>query len=1051
MTVRFFLIVFLLGLKLGHAQLYEVTRYADDNGLPSRIVHDVVQDSLGYLWVAGNNGLYKFDGSTFHSYYAKLNDTSGLRSNKVNKLIASKDQRLWIGTPSGLHVLERDSIRYVSLASRKRENQNHVITLFEDSRGAIWVGTYEGFFRIDPISNTASEFPEIQNVAQEAASVWGVSEDSEGNIWIGRGDASPLIYDPQTGTFRLVKVLLEMSEIPEDLILFEFVEFEPGLFLIESSNGLLKGVLQGDNKLIVDYFYTPEGKPASTNFIYKVLVDSQGSIWTATWKYYCRKFVLKDGFLVEVALQGTKDFDKMSNFSRSVFEDAQKNIWMPNSNGLFKFSKAGDRISVFPPPHLENCLENVSIYSILEDKKNRFWINTPSHLYRINKRDILEGKCPTKYLAFDDEKFQLARDMIIDSQNRLWISGQGGISISQLDFNDEPGPFFHLNVPKGLPHLWSYEVLEENPQTFWVGNYHRLLKITFEEDNFRAPKITTFDSSPDRADALINSYSLQLAKDRNGKLWVGTFSGLSKLQSEEDGGHFKNYSSVFGKADHLSNNSIKRIFVDSQGRIWIGTQEGLNLYQETDDSFLQFGRQEGLPSEYILGIAEDSQGYLWVTTTNGVFRGIYNASMQGFVHIEYFHTKDGLADNISNRNALYIDKEDNVFIGSSKGISVLNPLKAVQEARPFHLGVTTLECIQQKETGFVSILDRMKDETLHLSYYENSIRLQYSVLDFTQPKFNQYRHKFLPLNEDWIYTGNDSKLTYYNLPPGSYELILDGQNNQGIWKETPIKLTLFIAPPFWKSDWALTVYVVFGLALIVMLYMLRIRKRVRELEQETRLEKALIRERELLRNQNAADFHDELGSKVTKLSMYLTLVERNLQENADTASWLGKMRDTIKELSGSFRDLLWVIDPQKDTLGDTIIRLRDFGEDLFQTTETNFRCSGFQDILLAVNIDPQTKKQLIMVFKEAMHNCAKHAEASEVILNVSLTDNLAMMQLLDNGKGFLPNAVDEGRGLRNMKLRCLRIGALLTVESSNGSTKIQVSAIPILETRNALQ
>ena len=156
--------------------------------------------------------------------------------------------------------------------------------------------------------------------------------------------------------------------------------------------------------------------------------------------------------------------------------------------------------------------------------------------------------------------------------------------------------WFHLNVPKGLPALICRKGLgKENPKHFWVGNYHRLLKITFWRNNFRAPQDNHFfDSNPDRADALINSYSLQLAKDRNGQLWVKHFLSSPNCNLEEDGGHFKNYSVFLEKADHLSNNSIKQFFVDSQDRILDWNAKGLNLYQETDDSFCN-GRQEGCP------------------------------------------------------------------------------------------------------------------------------------------------------------------------------------------------------------------------------------------------------------------------------------------------------------------------------------------------------------------------------------------------------------------------------------------------------------------------
>lgn len=1029
-------------------QLYEVTRYADNNGLPSRIVHDVDQDSEGYLWVAGNNGLYKFDGQNFHAYYAVLNDTTGLRNNRINTLLADRDDRIWIGTPKGLHVMKEGEIRYVPLENNSSDSQEHITSIFEDDEKNIWIGTYDGFYRIAYLDGRVDNFAEHLLWNEKKSTVWGFSQDKAGNVWICRAAYPPLLLPKGSSTFTELSLNIEDKDLPDDLTMFNYIEYDTGHFLVESPLGLLQGSYDLDSTFTIKKYRTTGNKPLETFHINKAVIDSEGAIWIATWRNYYKKFLYKDGLLEEQEVIGMKDFNEMSGFARSIFEDSQQNLWMPNSNGLFKFSKTSGQVTVFPPPHRPDCMDNISVYSIIEDKAGRLWINTPTHLYRIDKQDILNNKCPEKYLSYMNPHFQLSRDMFIDSSDRLWISGQGGISVTQLDEDHEPGEFIHYTPKDGLPHLWSFEMLEEDPNTFWTTNYHTLLKITLEGGDMRKPVFTRYNSDAERTDALVNSYTIQLEKDKDGSLWIGTFSGLSKMISEEGEGSFRNYTTSFGKADHLSNNSVKKIFRDSKDRLWIGTQTGLNLYNEETDSFVQLGRPQGLPSEYILGIDEDSEGHLWITTTNGVFKGIYNESMKSFVHIEYFTGKDGLADNISNRNAIYIDADDKVFIGSSKGISVLNNTDAQIDLRNYNLSITTLESIQKKESGFVSILKELHNNELELAAKENSIRLQYAVLDFTNPEFNQYRHKFLPLNEDWIDTGNSSELTYYNLSPGTYELILDGHNNQGIWSSEPLKISIVIAPPFWKSTWAFALYALLALGIIRMIYLMRIRKRMQELEQETRLEKALIHEREQMRNENAADFHDELGSKVTKISMFLTLAERTLEDEKDPRNWFGKMRENIKDLSGSFRDLLWVIDPQKDSLGDAFLRLKDFGDDLFGTSDTRFSTVGFSEKLSSIKLDPQTKKQVVLIFKEAMHNCAKYAESSLVELKIKHTNDFSSLILTDNGIGFNVNRQGKGRGLINMKQRAEKIGGKLSISSGDEGTQVSLENIPHLREVN---
>lgn len=1043
--MRFFKIVLLWFVAIPcFGQFYEATRYADDNGLPSRIVRGVDQGPDGFLWVAGNNGLYKFDGQQFHAYYSILKDTVGLRDNKINTLVAATDGRIWIGTPKGLHVLEGETISYLELTSDASDVQNHIIELFEDSKGNIWVGSYNGLFVIEE-DDTIVNFNLNNNELLNEKPIWGVTEDKIGRIWVARSRNRPLIIDPKTYHLKELTFEIEGALEEKDINAFSYIEYNDSLILVSSGSGILKGRFKNDSTLTIQKFKDENGNQLGGHFMYQTIVDSEGVIWGSTWRNYFKKYAVENGNLVPLEVVSKNGLLGMTAFVRSVYEDSQKNIWLPNSNGLFKLSETQNLISVFPPRHLEDCSEiSLSVYAITEDDGKHLWISSPYNLYRFDKEDILENRCPTYYLNFTDTQFHLARDLFIDSSNRLWVSGENGLSIAQLDENYEPGPFYHFSATNGLPHNWTTAVLEESPNKFWVGNYHRLMKIEFPNGVIESARFTEYDSSRERDDALVNSYVLDLEKDKNGALWIGTFSGVSRLISEEGEGTFENYISAFGEADQLSNNAIKNVFKDSKGRLWIGTQTGLNLYVEETNNFIQFGRQDGLPSEYILAIDEDLEGRLRIATTSGLFTAIYNESMQAFVHIQYITARDGLADNITNKNALYIDAHDNIFVGSSKGLSVLGNSEASVVARPFNLGLTTLEGIQKNEQGFVSIKNRIEHGQIELSHFENSIQIGYAVLDFTDPTYNQYRHKFLPITDDWIETGGKSELNFYNLSPGEYELVLDGSNNQGMWSNTPLRLKVIVHPPFWKSGWAMALYVLLLLGIVRLFYILRIRKRVRELEQETRLEKALVREREQLRNENAADFHDELGSKVTKISMFLTLAERTLDEQKDPSNWFGKMRENIKDLSSSFRDLLWVIDPHKDSLSDAFLRLKDFGEDLFSSTKAHYSTSGYSEGLEDTMLDPQTKKQVVLIFKEAMHNCAKYSESTLVELTVENTDGFASIRLKDNGKGFNVHRQSKGRGLTNMKNRSDKIGGHLSIVSGEEGTMVVLNQIPHL-------
>ena len=1037
------LIVLLFTISKGFGQLYKVTRYADDNGLPSRIVRDVMQDNDGFIWVAGNNGLYKFDGQEFTPFLASLKDTIGLRDNKITALVQTSDNKIWIGTPRGLHILENNQIKHVKLIDNPNDNQQYVLNLFEDKNKNLWVGTYGGLFLMQDLEKIVHFLPEEVDPSIAEAVIWGVTGDSHGRVWISGHDGPYILKEGEAYYFEKLNIDLKDGVSQKETNFFKYIHYNDSLFLVESSKGLLKGTIENDSTITISKFRNTNGNYIENHSVERTIIDYENNIWVGTTKNRFKKFKLIEGQLLETEIISKNGFFGMSGNVKSIFEDAQQNIWMANTNGLYKLSKDFGEISSFPPRYIENCLKDLyGIYAMIEDKGGHLWITTPEKLYRFKKSNLLEGKCPEDYLVFEDENMQLSRNLLIDSQNRLWIGADGGLFVTQLDQNFNPGKFIRYTKANGLPHNQSFDIYEENKNNFWIGNCEALIKLTLKNGDLNHPEIKVFTDDIDQPDDLVNSHVNEIEVDNEGQLWLGTFSGVSRLMDESAEGKFANYTSTYGSFNRLSNNSIKKIFRDSQNRIWIATQRGLNLYDAGKDEFIQFGNAEGLPSEYVLGIQEDSNQFLWIATTNGVVKTKYNDQNQSFSELQHFTSQSGLIDNIPYRNSIFIDSNDNVFLGSRDGLSIFKSFTGAREKRNFNLAITDIESIQKKKKGFVSINSRINDYEITLSHLENSIKVSYAVLDFTNTKHNAYRHKFLPLNEDWVETGAISELTYYSLAPGDYELILDGSNNQGKWSENPIKLKLSISPPYWKSNLA---YILYGLLIAGLLrisYLMRIRKRIQELERKIKLDKAILNERELLRQENAQDFHDELGSKLTKASLFLTLAERSLKQQEDPTRWFVKIRNNIKELSGSFRDLLWVIDPQKDSLGDTFLRLKDFGEDLFNATEVDFRTSGYKEEQAQIMLDSQTKKQVILIFKEAINNCTKYANCNQILLKLTSNDEGLTIELNDNGKGFNVKSKSKGRGLKNMAERAKKIGANINITSNGSGTTISLERIP---------
>ena len=1026
-----------------YSQVYETSRYADHNGLPSRIVHDVIQDKEGLIWVGGNNGLFRFDGKHFEAFKANLKDTLGLRNNRINTLMQSADGKIWLGTPMGLHTMEAGEISYVELIKDPEESHLYILSIFEDRQNRIWVGTYNGVFLIEPGNSPIHFLREGQagNLSNEA--IWHITQDNQHRIWVST-NSGPYVMD--SSKYEFIPITLEYDQdLPvEDYKFFQNWHLNDSTMLLGTSNGLLQGKRIGEDKLIIEHLRNVQDAHIAEYYIDEFLVANDGSIYLATWKNGFKKIISRPEAHEEVEMISRNGWQDMSGEVKGVFEDKQGNIWVANTNGLYKVSEPTNEVLTFPPRHYNDCLEDFyGIYGILQDKKGYFWITTPRALFRFSVHDLYSGSCPKEYLHFSDEDMFRARDLFIDSNNRLWIGSTNGLFVTQLDAEQNPSDFIKYTTVNGLPHNWCYEMEQIDENNYWLANYAGFVKVTLEDGNLRNPVFSVYVHDDDLPESLVNSQVYDVEMDADGHVWAGTFSGVSRLVNEFGDGLFENYTSAFGDFASLSNNSIKEIFLDSRKNLWVATQRGLNRYDSTNNAFEQFGHSEGLPSEYVLGLAEDSDGALWICTTNGVLKARYDEIERKLVPEKHYTSKNGLVDNIPYRNSIFIDSLDNVIIGSRDGISIVNAdWKNNDGPTKFDLTLTALGSIDNKNEGFQSIIRKVYNNELTLSHNENSIRIAYAALDFLKPEFNSYRHKVLPNNDTWIQTGNENTLTFYNLPVGEYEFVLDGTNSFGQWSSNPIRLHITIAPPFWKTNWAFLGYGIFLAGVIWAVYRMRIRKKEQEWKQKIAMETAIVNQREQLRNENAADFHDELGSMVTKISMFLTMAERNVEEGEDPTPFFQKIRNNVKGLSTGFRDLLWVIDPQKDSLADTFLRLKEFGEDFFEQSTIDFKTSKFQEVFEDRMLSPKTKKQVVMIFKEAMTNAIKYSDGTEAQLILETNGSFSKMEFRDNGSGFDVSKKSRGRGLKNMEARAKKMEATIIIQSSSVGTSVLLDRIP---------
>ncbi|MEM9824531.1 MAG: two-component regulator propeller domain-containing protein, partial [Bacteroidota bacterium] len=634
-------------------------------------------------------------------------------------------------------------------------------------------------------------------------------------------------------------------------------------------------------------------------------------------------------------------------------------------------------------------------------------------------------------------------DLSEDSRGYLWVATYNGLNYIDLTTVTEKPVFRDIGHDEGIPHTFVYSSTEVEPGLYWVATYRGLVRMHFDVTESDEARLEIFQMDKDDDDALVNSTCYQLVKDRFGQYWVGTFIGLSKIVERDGQTSFENYKSDSDDPHSLSNNSVSTMYVDRRGNLWVGTRGGLNLLEqkgpETPVRFRVFGRQEGISNEVIHTIEEDELGRLWLGTNDGLFRFDIEKAMAGEPGaVKRYGLQDGLVSSGVTGRSSFRDEEGNIYIGGSNGLNYFHPKEIQENKHVPPLVFTELKVLNeviQPSPSAASILKKAihLTDTIFLKHWQNILSLKFAALDFTNPRQNQYAHQLVGLNPDWVDTQNDNSVTFTNLPSGTHELLVKGSNNDGLWNETPKRMFIVVRPPPWKTTWAYLLYLLSFCGLVYTFTRWRIQRRIQKIEQTAQIEKARFQGREELRQQNAADFHDELGHRLSLIALYLELAERQSQPKANGTNYFEKIKTNTVALSSGIRDLIWSLDPQKDSLGQTLSRLQEFGDQLFAYADTHFKTAGTSEDLERIPLEPDVRKHLLLLFKEAMNNVLKYAQASEARLSVTIKPDAYLIQLRDDGLGFDPEVVDPGYGLKNMKERALKMNAQLGIESAKGA------------------
>ncbi len=1016
------LLSILFGRQLYAQQGFAFNRISTEDGigLSSNVVQSIYQDKKGFIWVGTANGLQRFDGSKFIRFITHKPGSDPIPATAISQIIPTDSGQLLLVMHNTREFGLFDPVKFIykkiTLKSTHEITARAEFNAWKDETGTVYLNVLRtGLMRFDYIRQAFVDDDHFNLPNGWTTGLKSTFEDiRKRQVWFAC-DSGLCVYDrasKQTWyrNFNPQQIALLNNEQVQDRI--------SNIYIDKKRRTWITG-------------WPSWGKGGQ----YKFCVDNAGN------------YLTKDTIGLN---QGPVGYTEYHSFYETTIGD----MWVYGLGVLFNYDKEKQQFN-----YINSDIESgqigityENIYQVMDDKDGSIWIATNNGLYFTS---AVTGTFSVINILFGNKKSATEITDILELPNGdFWFTSWGeGIKtldrqLKKIDnyvYNTPPPANWTAVAKNDAKLVWTM-CRQAATGNIWIGCNDGILLIHNPEK-----KTTEYLQPP----ALHGATIRHITEDKNGIIWIGTQGG--RLIKWEAG--------IFTEVQNFGT-IIYKILIDTKGILWVATHEkGLyvidpdegsilqhfvgssgknDLYTNTgydieqlNDSIIVFGAgalnfinkytgevrkltyEDGLPSNSVMRLRMDKNGYLWIITSNGLCR--YNPSNN---RITSYGRRDGIVLGEKTNIADFQCRQGYIMFGGSNAMIMFHPNVFSNTAAPPDVTITDFKLFNDYQpVDSLLALPQIK-----LKSDQNSISIYFTSLSFMQRDKLTYYYKMEGLDDEWIKADRSLSVNYSQIPPGKYIFKVYCENLEGLRSINITQMNIYIKPPFWRTKW-FTCVCLFIIALIIyVVHSLRV-KRLLAVEK--------------IRTNVARDLHDDMGSTLSTINILSSMAKSKINTDAVKANeYLSKITDNSQRMMEAMDDIVWSIKPSNDSMQKIIARMREFATNVLESKDIELKFFA-DEALFDVKLNMQARRDLFLIFKEAVNNAAKYSKASAMDISIKPENKKLVLTVQDSGKGFNVTAVEEGNGLGNMRKRAEALQGNLQIKSKEGEGTIIKLTIPV--------